>query len=137
MRKPRRRWASDEIAVLHAAYPDTPTAALAASLGLSVQQVYAKAQALGLRKSAAYLAGPHACWLRRGNGVGTETRFPKGLVPWNKGTHFVAGGRSAETRFRPGERRGKAAQNWQPVGSHSAAQGERHRLFAARLRGRA
>jgi len=29
-------------------------------------------------------------------------RFQKGLRPWNKDTHWTAGGRSAETRFKKG-----------------------------------
>ena len=34
---------------------------------------------------------------------GRDGCFQKGLAPWNKGTHFCAGGRSAETRFQPGQ----------------------------------
>ena len=48
---------------------------------------------------------------------GINTRFPKGIIPWNKGLHFVAGGRSAETRFKPGQIRGSAARKYKPVGS--------------------
>lgn len=29
-------------------------------------------------------------------------QFVKGMAPWNKGKHFKAGGRSAETRFKKG-----------------------------------
>lgn len=39
--------------------------------------------------------------------------FEKGSKPWNKGTHYVAGGRSAETRFRKGQK----PQTWVPVGT--------------------
>jgi hypothetical protein len=46
-----------------------------------------------------------------------RTRFKPGLTPWNKGTHYVAGGRSAETRFKPGNRSGRAAQLYREVGS--------------------
>ena len=48
---------------------------------------------------------------------GINTRFHKGLVPWNKGTHFCAGGRSAQTRFKPGQIRGAAARRYKPVGT--------------------
>ena len=34
------------------------------------------------------------------------------LVPWNKGTRYIAGGRSAETRFQPGDK----PHTWNPVG---------------------
>ncbi|WP_218117922.1 HNH endonuclease signature motif containing protein [Nitrosospira sp. Nl5] len=57
---------------------------------------------LGIRKSDAYLASPAACRLRRGDNVGSASRFKKGQSAWNKGIHFDSGGRSAETRFRPG-----------------------------------
>lgn len=112
----RHPWTDEDTAVLLAAYPDTPTEALAQALGRPVKSVYQKATALGLKKSAAYLAGPHACRLRRGDGVGRATRFQPGLVPWNKGVHWVAGGRSAETRFQPG-RRPEEARNYRPIGS--------------------
>lgn len=39
--------------------------------------------------------------------------FPKGHVPWNKGRHFKAGGRSAETQFK----NGTIPPNYQPVGA--------------------
>jgi HNH endonuclease len=113
----RHVWTQVETAVLRAAYPDTPTAALAASLGLTVQQVYHKAQALGLRKSAAYLAGPHACRLRRGDGVGAQHRFEPGLVPWNKGMKGWCAPGSERTQFKPGELRGAAQRNYVPIGS--------------------
>jgi len=48
---------------------------------------------------------------------GINTRFQKGIVPWNKGKYFCAGGRSAETRFKPGQIRGAAARRYKPVGS--------------------
>ena len=38
--------------------------------------------------------------------------FKPGLVPWNKGTRYIAGGRSAETRFQPGDK----PHTWNPVG---------------------
>ena len=44
---------------------------------------------------------------------GLTGRFEKGHVPWVKGKHFVAGGRSVETRFKKGQR----PHNYMPVGS--------------------
>lgn len=38
--------------------------------------------------------------------------FKPRLVPWNKGTRYIAGGRSAETRFQPGDK----PHTWNPVG---------------------
>ena len=44
---------------------------------------------------------------------GLTGRFEKGQSPWNKGIHYVAGGRSAETRFK----KGQMPHTWRPVGS--------------------
>lgn len=35
-------------------------------------------------------------------------------MPWNKGTHFIAGGRSADTRFG----KGMKLHTWVPVGTY-------------------
>jgi hypothetical protein len=47
---------------------------------------------------------------------GRRHTFQPGIVPWNKGTAFKAGGRSAETRFKPG-RPAQEARNYLPIGS--------------------
>lgn len=44
---------------------------------------------------------------------GYDGRFPKGNRPWNAGGHYAAGGRSAETRFKPGQ----LPHTWMPKGS--------------------
>ena len=44
---------------------------------------------------------------------GMSTQFKKGHVPFNKGKKFVAGGRSAETQFKKGNK----AANCKEVGS--------------------
>lgn len=111
---PRRFWSDAEVAHLVELYPTTPTAEIASTLRCAVSRVYAKAMKLGLRKTADYLASPAACRLRRGDNVGAEYRFQPGIVPWNKGTRFVAGGRSPSTRFKPGHR----PHTWVPVGSY-------------------
>jgi hypothetical protein len=75
--------------------------------------IYGKAHALGLKRSDAYLASEHACRLRRENNPGVGSRFRKGETSWNKGISYVAGGRSAETRFSPGT----MPHNHVPVGT--------------------
>lgn len=113
---PRHRWTEGEIELLTRLYPDTSTANLAKQLGMSINQVYSKANLLGLKKSDAYLASPSACRLRNGDNAGSSTRFQKGHVAWNKGMKGLdIGGR--ETRFKPGNRSGKAVELYRPIGS--------------------
>ena len=58
---------------------------------------------MGLHKSAAYLASPAACRLRRGDNIGALHRFKIGHIPVNKGQKgWQAGGRSRETQFKKG-----------------------------------
>lgn len=97
----RSIWTATMVDTLCALYADTPTDELADRLGVSVAQVYAKAAHHGLKKSPAYLAGPHACRLRRGDNTGASTRFKPGQAPWNKGMKGLDIGGKA-TRFQPG-----------------------------------
>lgn len=108
----RRRWTEQELETLRTMYADTKTATLAALLCRTERAVYMAADTLGLKKSAAYLASPEACRLRRGAHVGAATQFKAGHATWNKGTNFTAGGRSAETRFKPGNK----PHTWHPLG---------------------
>jgi len=111
---PRRVWTTEEVETIQQRYPNERTADIAASMGITEAMVYRKAGALGLTKSAEYLASPAACRLRRGDNVGAETRFKPGQRVWNKGKHFTAGGRSAETRFKPGQ----GPHNTLPIGTY-------------------
>lgn len=101
---PRRRWSDADLVQLCALYPDAPTKQLARKLNRSVTSVYATARKLGIVKSAAYLASPAACRLRRGDNIGAACRFQKGHVPANKGLRRPgwAPGRMAETQFKKG-----------------------------------
>jgi hypothetical protein len=111
---PRRWWTEAEMALLRTLYADTPTVDLAATLGCPVRRVLQKANAMGLRKSAtliAEIARQRTLALNHGS---KKTMFKAGDTPWNKGTHFVAGGRSAETRFGKGMR----PHTWVPVGTY-------------------
>lgn len=104
-------WTKGERASLRLRYPNEPTANIARDLGRSVNSVYGKAYSMGLAKSAEYLAGPQAH--RLDGKIGAAHRFPRGNTPWNKGTKFCAGGRSAETRFKKGNR----PHTWAPIGT--------------------
>jgi hypothetical protein len=114
-----RRWSREDDSLLRDLYPDTPTAAVARRLKRTVAAVYGRADKLGLNKSAAYLASPAACRLRRGDHVGARFRFRKGHVPANKGLRRPgwAPGRMRETQFKKGERRGFAVRLYKPIGT--------------------
>lgn len=110
----KRLWNPEEDAELRQIYPDLPTPAIARRLRRTVSAIYAHADLLALKKSAAYLAGPHACRLRRGENPGIPFRFRKGHAPANKGLRRPGwfAGRMRETQFKPGYR-----QHWMPMGS--------------------
>lgn len=108
----RQRWSDAEIAVLRRRYPNELTAAIASDLGRSINQVHAKANALGLAKSAEFLARPESG--RLDGEIGAATRFQKGARPWNAGMKGLkVGGRAAETQFKPGSK----PHTWAPIGS--------------------
>lgn len=115
--KDRKPWMPEDEDRLCALYPDTPMPDLTKIFSRPYWQIYNKAYALGIKRSEAYLASEHACRLRRDNNPGTGTRFQKGQPSWNKGVSYTAGGRSAETRFKPGALSGKAALLHQPIGA--------------------
>lgn len=100
-------------------YPHVHSDDVAAFLGKRTSQVLAMASAAGVHKTQAYLESVSAGRIQRGR---TDprmlaTQFKAGLTPWNKGTHYVAGGRCAETQFKKGNRNGHAATHWKPLGS--------------------
>lgn len=112
----RRTWTKAEIDVLVAAYATTPTKDLARRLKRGVQKVFAKANALGLRKTHEYLSATHG---ERVKAVGAKYRFAPGQKPWNAGVPGSTGQHenSRRTQFKPGVLSGRAAQLWVPVGS--------------------
>jgi len=108
---PRVPWTTGQLAILRREYPHKPTAEVARLVGHTLSSTYQTAQRLGILKSEAYLASPASGRL---DGVrGSSHRFTKGNTAWNKGTHWKAGGRSPETRFKPGQR----PHTWRPIGS--------------------
>lgn len=112
----RRAWSDDELARLRAWYPDRKTAWIAEQMGRSAKSVYKTAHDLGLRKSHAFLSSESSGRLQRHDHRARLTQFPKGHSPWNKGSHFTSGGRSAETRFKKG-RPPHEARNYLPIGT--------------------
>lgn len=120
----RSTWTPAEVKLLCERYPDTPTKELARELERPLTLVYQTAIKMGLKKSAAYLASPHACRLRRGDNVGAAYRFRPGHVPKNKGLRRPGWhrGRMRETQFK----KGQTSFNWKPIGSERMVDGYRY-----------
>ena len=114
---PKRYWTEQELATLRELYPHQRTADIAAKLGIDLQLVYRRASLLGLRKSEAFSASDKSGRIFKGGTLGQKTQFSPGQKPWNTGTHYVAGGRSAETRFKKGQMAGAAQRNYVPIGT--------------------
>lgn len=116
---PKMRWTPALDEQLSSLYPDNKTEVVAEIMGVKRSKVYSRATTLGIKKSAEFLASVHSGRVQRcqqhPNIV--ATRFQPGAVPWNKGTNFKAGGRSADTRFKKGEMSGAAQHNYLPIGS--------------------
>lgn len=115
-RKPRIVWTGERKALVAKLYPDTPTADVARRLGVSETSVYNQAAVLGIRKSAAYMASPAACRLRRGDNIGAKSQFKKGGKPWNTGMKGLQIG-GVGTRFQPGHVGGISVEVYKPIGT--------------------
>ena len=114
---PRQPWTAADDQVMRETYPDTLTRDLAARIGRTEKATHSRAKKLGIRKSAAFLAGPMAQLLdgHRGNG----TRFQKGQKPWCAGTKGLVGTQEGcrATQFKKG-RPAQEARNYLPIGSY-------------------
>lgn len=106
-------WTSDEDALLRQLYPDTPMSELVARFEREAANIRRKANYFGVHRSAEFLSREGG-QIRKGQRVSPRTEFVKGQNPWNKGVSFNAGGRSAETHFKPGQ----VPPNTVPVGSY-------------------
>jgi hypothetical protein len=101
-------WTPAELETLRRAYADTPTADIAARLGVSSWSIHHKAQKLRLKKSAGFCASPKS-----------GRRMP-GNTPWNKGMKGLdCGGK--EGRF--GVRTSAGSPASRPIGSERVSQG--------------
>lgn len=111
--KPKIKYSPEQIAAITARYPHESTSKIAADIGLTIEQIYRKAHALGLAKTQEYLNSPDACRLRRGDNVGATYRFPKGHVPANKGMKGINYPGMVATQFKPGQK----SHMWKPIGT--------------------
>jgi hypothetical protein len=97
---PRKPWNKYERWLLELHFPLRRTEWIARQLGRTYCSVVAQAAKMGLRKSEWFLQSDLNGRLKGDRGK--YTRFQKGQTTWNKGKLYDAGGRSAETRFKPG-----------------------------------
>lgn len=115
---PRRRpLTTEELNYFMTHYANTPTAEIAARLGVSESVVYHLVKKYGVRKSKEYIAQrSKKAWEDRGLG---RYSFRKGNIPFTKGRKQVEWmspegiEKTSRTRFKVGEK----PKNWRPVGS--------------------
>lgn len=111
----RHKWTPKQLSELQARYPHERTADIAADLRIRIELVYSKASRMGLRKSTAFLAADKSGRIFKGGTLGQKTQFKPGHQTWNAGRiGWQAGGRSAETRFKAGQK----PHTTLPVGSY-------------------
>jgi hypothetical protein len=114
---PRRAWSEFEDAVLRKHYAASLTSDLAELFGRTLSTTYQHARRLGLVKSVEWIAATASARILSDPNHGSRrSRIAPGSEPWNKGTHYVAGGRSVETQFKKG-RAAEEARNYVPIGS--------------------
>ena len=104
--KKRKFWTHEQEQIVRDHYADSSPQQMNKLLNgeFDIRQIAHKAKIIGIRKSAAY---------KQIYGLSENGQFLPHRDPPNKGKHFRAGGRSAETRFKPGQ----VPANWKPVGS--------------------
>lgn len=120
-RAPRRAWSEADRELLRRNYADSNTADLARVLGRKPGQVLSMAHALGLRKDRALIAREARKNLQAPGHGFKQHQFKPGQVSPNKGCKgWQAGGRAAQTQFKPGN----VPLTWMPVGSYRVNRGD-------------
>lgn len=91
----RKHWTQEQLKILVDNYPESTRKEMEELLcGVFVgRAIHDKAKNIGLRKSETYKSKYN---------ILSNGKFLSGGIPWNKGVNYQAGGRSIETRFKPG-----------------------------------
>lgn len=113
----RPYWTREEDAELIRLFPTHSAAECAEKIGRSVSAIHDRAHKLGMRKSREWIAELSRQNMADPNHAAHKTRFRPGQTSWNKGMKGLQTGGEAGW-FRPGERRGRAAELWLPIGSY-------------------
>lgn len=109
-------WTPEQLEILARDYPTIPGWKLAEMMGVTVRAVYSKARSMGVKKLPQAIAEMSRAAMTRKDHPAKRTTFQPGAKPWNKGMQWDSGGRSHETRFKPG-RPPSEAFNYVPIGS--------------------
>lgn len=116
----RRYWTPEEELSLKKRYANERNHDIAVDMQRTIQQLYAKAKQLGLRKSPEMLRQILAECGNQVSSLNSGQPFKTGHQPWNKGLQGIpVSGRSRETQFKNGEK----PKNWLPIGSTRVADG--------------
>lgn len=120
----RPRWTPEQLEALRVNYPHFPTFLVAQLCGHSMSSTYRQASALGLFKTAQFLASEHSGRVGKGKRISPQTEFRKGMTPANKGTRRpgFSPGRMGTTQFKKG-RAASDARNYVPIGAEKVRDG--------------
>ena len=114
----RTHWTTAELEILRTNYPHTHTVDLLPMLpGRTIKTIQQKAASSCWKKTREFIAEMSRQAMARPDHPAHRTRFVQGGTSWNAGNSFNAGGRSPETRFKKGNRSGRANELHKPVGS--------------------
>ena len=114
----RTHWTPAELEIIRTHYPHVRTERLLPMLpGRTVKTIQQKAASSGLKKTRECISEMSREAMARPDHPARRTRFVPGGTSWNTGISFNAGGRSPETRFKKGNRSGRANELHKPVGS--------------------
>lgn len=109
----RAHYTMEDIRLIVAEYPNTPTKVLAKKIGKPWRALEQWAVNNGISKSDEYNTELWAKQAERLMATGTATRFEKGLTPWNKGISTPMPEACKPHQFKPGQKPWKTL----PVGS--------------------
>lgn len=114
-----RKWTDEEIEFIREHVSDNQCSVLLEMVNEKFGKNYNLTQLYNL-KHRLKIRSPNIRTFMKGFRSSPDTEFKKGLIPWNKGTHYHAGGRSVETQFK----KGTIPPNHVPVGTERMSYGK-------------